>query len=60
MARGGAKRVTAERRIGACADYLLGVKVCVIELKWNVSHASITRWIRRTGSFKLRKPEDEQ
>lgn len=41
-------------RIGACADYLLGISIEVIKEKWGVSSTTLYKWILRTGSFKLR------
>jgi uncharacterized protein YjcR len=49
------KRMSDETRIGACADYLLGKPTSEIEVKWQVSAATVSKWIRRTGSFKLRR-----
>lgn len=45
-----------ERRIGACADYLLGLSLRDIELKWSINPNWVLIWIKRTGSFKLRRP----
>jgi transposase len=49
------KQMSDETRIGACADYLLGKPTSEIEKKWQVSAATVSKWIRRTGSFKLRR-----
>ena len=49
------KQMSDETRIGACADYLLGKPTSEIEVKWQVSAATVSKWIRRTGSFKLRR-----
>lgn len=46
---------SAERRIGACADYLLGRSLGEIELKWDVNPNWVLIWIKRAGSFKLRR-----
>lgn len=40
-------------RVGACADYLLGAPVKVIEHRWGPSAALLSIWVRRAG-FKLR------
>jgi uncharacterized protein YjcR len=47
-------RYTDEQRIGACADYLLGLPHKVIAAKWGVRMESVYVWIKRTGSFKTR------
>ena len=47
------KRHTAETRIGACADYLLGKPWCVID-QWGVNRTTVAGWIRKTGHFKMR------
>ena len=44
-----------ETRIGACVDYLLGKPTSEIEAKWHVSATTVSKWIKRTGSFKLRR-----
>ncbi len=45
-----------ETRIGACADWLLGLPTEEIAKKWGlVSNASISHWIRKAGCFQLRK-----
>ena len=49
------KRMSDETRIGACADYLLGKPTSEIEAKWHVSATTVSMWIKRTGSFKLRR-----
>jgi len=49
------KPTSDDTRIGACADYLLGKPTSEIEAKWQVSAATVSRWIKRTGSFKLRQ-----
>ena len=49
------KPVSDESRIGVCADYLLGKPTSEIEMKWQVSAATVSKWIKRTGSFKLRR-----
>jgi len=49
------KRMSDETRIGACADYLLGKPTPEIMAKWQVSATTVSRWIKRTGSFKLRQ-----
>ena len=51
------RKKSDEVRIGACADYLLGVKLKVIEDKWGVTGSQVCKWISRTGSFKLRQHE---
>lgn len=43
-----------EVRVGACADYLIGLPVKVIEHKWGLPICSVQNWIRKTGQFKLR------
>jgi len=45
-----------ETRIGACADYLLGIKLKAIELKWGIPINSglVLYWIKKTGHFKTR------
>lgn len=42
-------------RIGACADYLLGKSMHEIEQRWGVTIGCVSAWIKRTGSFKLRR-----
>ena len=49
------KPMSDETRIGACADYLLGKPTSEIEAKWQVSTTTVSKWIKRTGSFKLRR-----
>ena len=49
------KRMSDETRIGACVDYLLGKPTSEIEAKWQISAATVIKWIKRTGSFKLRR-----
>ena len=49
------RKVPDDVRIGACADYILGKPTSEIEVKWQVSAATVSKWIRRTGSFKLRQ-----
>lgn len=56
------RRVSDDIRIGACADYLLGKPLGEIEFKWGVTNKLVSRWISRTGSFKMRyntKPKKE-
>ena len=48
-------KVPDDVRIGACADYLLGKPTSEIEAKWQVSTTTVSKWIKRTGSFKLRR-----
>lgn len=55
MPSGDGSRVPAEKRIAACADYLLGVEWWKIKKKHGVSHTSVVLWIRKTGHFKLRR-----
>ena len=51
------KKHPDEIRIGACADYLLGVSMKDIERKYGLPDSTIvTFWIKKTGSFKIRKP----
>jgi len=46
-----------EIRVGACADYLLGVKIEVIARKWGIADSSlIASWITKRKCFKLRRP----
>jgi transposase len=45
----------AEVRIGACADYILGRSMHDIEKRWGVTISTVSKWIKRTGSFKLRR-----
>jgi uncharacterized protein YjcR len=52
--RGPNQFYTAEQRIGACADYLLGKPYTQISHKWNVKMETVYGWIKRTGSFKTR------
>ena len=49
------KPVSDEIRIGACADYLLGKSLQDISAKWQISASIVVKWIKRTGSFKLRR-----
>lgn len=49
------RKYSYETRVGACADYLIGVKAAVIEHKWGVAHSLIVYWIRQRGCFKLRR-----
>lgn len=49
------RKVPDDVRIGACADYILGKPTSEIEAKWQVSATTVTMWIKRTGSFKLRQ-----
>jgi len=49
------RKVPDDVRIGACADYILGKPTSEIEVKWQVSAATVSKWIKRTGSFKLRQ-----
>ena len=49
------KPTSDETRIGACVDYLLGKPTSEIEAKWQISAATVIKWIKRTGSFKLRQ-----
>ena len=49
------RKVPDDVRIGACADYILGKPTSEIEAKWQVSATTVTMWIKRTGSFKLRR-----
>jgi len=49
------KPTSDETRIGACVDYLLGKPTSEIEAKWHVSATTVSKWIKRTGSFKLRR-----
>jgi len=49
------KPTSDETRIGACVDYLLGKPTSEIEAKWQISAATVIKWIKRTGSFKLRR-----
>ena len=49
------KPTSDETRIGACVDYLLGKPTSEIEAKWQVSATTVSMWIKRTGSFKLRR-----
>ena len=49
------RKVPDDIRIGACADYILGKPTSEIEAKWQVSATTVSMWIKRTGSFKLRR-----
>jgi len=49
------KPTSDETRIGACVDYLLGKPTSEIEAKWQISAATVIKWIKRTGSLKLRR-----
>lgn len=44
-----------ETRVGACADYLIGLSYKEIEDKWNVPVTLVTRWIRKRKCFKIRR-----
>ena len=52
--RGPNRSYTDDTRIGACADYLIGMPSTEIESKWQVPMATVYGWIKRTGSFKTR------
>ena len=49
------RKVPDDVRIGACADYILGRSTHEIEKRWGVSIRTVSGWIKRTGSFKLRQ-----
>ena len=49
------RKVPDDVRIGACADYILGRSTHEIEKRWGVSIRTVSGWIKRTGSFKLRR-----
>lgn len=46
----------ADKRIGACAEYLLGKPLSEIEFKYGFRPSIVSAWIKKTGSFKLRRP----
>ena len=49
------RKYPAHIRIGACADYLLGMSCLKIVQKWDVATmGTVLNWIRKTGHFKLR------
>jgi hypothetical protein len=48
------KRHSRETIVGACADYLLGVKVDEIERKWKINEGVVYYYLRKTKHFKLR------
>lgn len=50
-----AKRYSYEVRVGACADYLIGLSMNEIEHKWGTKSSIVSYWIRKRGCFKLRK-----
>jgi hypothetical protein len=52
----GQKVIPDEIRIGACADYIRGKPMREIETQWGVSIGSVYKWVKSTGSFKLRRP----
>ena len=43
-----------ETRVGACADYLLGVPLKEIARRWGVNQVMPAYWVRKVGCFKLR------
>lgn len=49
-----AKRYSYEVRVGACADYLIGVPTKIIKQKWGVTTSIVAYWIQQRGCFKLR------
>jgi transposase-like protein len=48
------RHIDRETRIGAVADYLLGKSYKDIEFRWNVTHVTVLKWVRKAGCFKLR------
>ena len=44
-----------EVRVGACADYLLGVPIKIIMQKWGIKRTSVHRWLSTTDHFKPRQ-----
>jgi hypothetical protein len=56
MVKSGRKRQHSyETRVGACADYLIGLPADVIEHKWGVANSLVCYWILQRGCFKLRR-----
>lgn len=50
-----AKRYPYRVRVGACADYLIGVPTEVIRQKWGVKSTLVSYWIKQRKCFKLRR-----
>jgi uncharacterized protein YjcR len=46
-------RASRRIRIAACADYLLGVSLKRIEIKYHIPGTTVCYWVRKAG-FKLR------
>jgi transposase-like protein len=49
-------KISDEVRIGAVADYLLGLPYETIRQKWGVTQGSLGHWLHKVGCFKWRKP----
>lgn len=44
----------ADIRVGAVADYLVGVKLKLIADKWMIGPNTVISWVRRAKDFRLR------
>ncbi len=53
--RRGVPKIPYDIKVGACADYLIGVPQDEIVYKWKVSHPTVVRWIKARKCFKLRR-----
>jgi hypothetical protein len=49
------RKIDYDRKVAACADYLLGMSSKDLEFKHRIDASLIANWIRKRKCFKLKK-----